>query len=199
MLVCPDVTFLLREHEEQLGTVTALSSPVEKEPVRLVAIGAIGPHKGSDVIYSLALDAKTRKLPLEFHVVGYTSIDADMKAVGVATTGRYFSLDECLDRIKEMRPTYALLLSIWPETYCYTLSIALALGLPPIVFDLGAQAERVRASGFGVILDPALALEPKALNDAILRLSVEAEWGKVRPVEFRSYGNFPTDYYELGE
>jgi GT2 family glycosyltransferase/glycosyltransferase involved in cell wall biosynthesis len=199
MVAFPDVMFLLREHEEQLDTVTALTSPVENEPVRLVAIGAIGPHKGGDVIYSLALDAKTRKLPLEFHVAGYTAIEADMKAVGVATTGRYFSLDECIERVKEIRPAYALLLSIVPETYCYTLSIALALGLPPIVFDLGAQAERVRASGFGVILDPALALEPKALNDAILRLSVEAEWGKVRPVEFRSYGNFPTDYYELGE
>ena len=77
------------------------------------------------------------------------------------------------------------------------MSLALALGLPPIVFDLGAQAERVRAAGFGVTLAPDMAFDPSGLNDAILKLSVADEWAKVKPVRFRSYDEFPGDYYDL--
>lgn len=60
--------------------------------------------------------------------------------------------------------------SIWPETYLYTLSLAFALRCPPVVFDLGAQAERVRAENFGVILPYALTADIPALNDSLLAL-----------------------------
>ncbi len=195
----PDVEFLVRAHEEELDAAPTLAPPEKGEPLRLVAIGAIGPHKGSDLIYSLALDARNRELPIEYHVVGYTAIDHEMESVGVRATGRYHSTEECIERIGAIRPSFALLPSIWPETYCYTLSVAMALGLPPIVFDLGAQAERVRAAGFGVILDPKLILDPRAINDKLLELSVADEWAKVKPVRFRKYHNFLAEYYEFDE
>ena len=44
------------------------------------------------------------------------------------------------------QPDLAFLPSIWPETWCFTLSEAWAAGLYAVVFDLGAQAERMRAS-----------------------------------------------------
>ena len=195
----PDVEFLVRAHEEELEGTPTLAPPEKGAPLRLVTIGAIGPHKGADLIYSLALDARTRELPMEYHVVGYTSIDTEMKAVGVTITGLYSSIDESVAHLQTLQPSYALLPSIWPETYCYTLSVALAIGLPPIVFDLGAQADRLRAEGFGVILDPKLVLDPKAINDMILGLSVADEWAKRKSVSFRHYEDFPAAYYELGE
>ncbi len=193
----PDIAFAVREHEEELDGVAALPPPDRDEPLRLVGLGAIGPHKGSNLIYSLALDAQNRKLPIEYHIVGYTAIDSDLKKIGVSISGRYFSTRECIEQMKVARPSFALLPSIWPETYCYTLSIALALGVPPIVFDLGAQADRARAAGFGVVLDSKLLCDPGAINDAILRLSVADEWAKARPVAFRRYDRFPYDYYDL--
>lgn len=195
--VFPDVKFLVREHEEELDGVQILTPPAKREPLRLVAVGAIGPHKGSDLIYALALDAKERDLPIEYHIVGYTSIDTDIKNVGVKITGSYNTISECFDRIMALGPSFAISLSIWPETYLYTLSIIMKMGLPPIVFDIGAQADRVRSAKFGVILDPQLAMDPKAINDLILGLSVADEWAKVRPINFRSYENFPLDYYDV--
>ena len=39
-----------------------------------------------------------------------------------------------------------------PETYSYTLDVALASGLPIVASDLGAVAERLRAAGRGTLL-----------------------------------------------
>ena len=44
-----------------------------------------------------------------------------------------------------------MFLPLWPETYSYTLSEAVASGFVPLVPDLGAPAERVRETGFGVV------------------------------------------------
>ena len=53
-------------------------------------IGAIGPHKGYDILKACAEDAAARDLPLEFVVVGYSSDDAGLFATGkIHVTGRY--------------------------------------------------------------------------------------------------------------
>jgi hypothetical protein len=59
--------------------------------------------------------------------------------------------------------------SIWPETYCYVLSAALRSGTQVAVFDLGAQAERVRAHDERHLCLPlTLADDPLALANALL-------------------------------
>jgi hypothetical protein len=45
----------------------------------------------------------------------------------------------------------ALFLHGWPETFSYTLTEAVENGLIPVVPNIGAPAERVRAAGFGVV------------------------------------------------
>ena len=60
--------------------------------------------------------------------------------------------------------------STWPETYCYTLSIALRSGLPVVVFDLGAQGRRVKdgAPAGSRTLPLALADQPENLLKELL-------------------------------
>lgn len=195
----PDIVFVVREHEEQLIVKKQLQLFQPFSPVRVSLIGAIGPHKGSDIIYSLALDAKTRSLPIKYSIAGYSPIPDKLREAGVCQSGRYNSDDQAVEALEYQTPHFALFPSIWPETYCYTLSISLALGLPPIVFNLGAQADRVKKAGFGVILDSSLALEPGALNDAILNLNVEEEWKKRRPICFHYYDSIIQDYYQITE
>ena len=48
----------------------------------------------------------------------------------------------------------------------YALSIVRAAGLFPVCFDLGAQAERVRAWGEGLVLP--LDATPAAINEAFI-------------------------------
>ena len=69
----------------------------------------------------------------------------------VTITGRYDEddLDELVD---VYRPSLSFFPNQWPETYSYTLSHALRFGLYPVVTDIGAPAERVRAAGFGAVI-----------------------------------------------
>lgn len=155
-------------HEES-AMIAPIHAPARAPATfQVVTIGAIGPHKGSRVIASLARDAKARELPLAYAIIGYSDIGGEMAAAGVGETGRYESPDEAFAHLVAAAPSAILLPSIWPETFCYTLSMALAFGCPPIVFDLGAQADRVRAAGVGLVLPCELIHDIRTLNDRIL-------------------------------
>jgi hypothetical protein len=56
----------------------------------VAVIGAIGVHKGFNVLKACAQDAKRRGLPLRFVVIGYTRDDAQFRALdNVVITGAY--------------------------------------------------------------------------------------------------------------
>ncbi|MEH3117815.1 MAG: glycosyltransferase [Methylorubrum populi] len=187
----------LRPHEETLSSVALAPRRRREGPLRVAVIGSIGAHKGYDIVHNLALDARLRQLPIVFTIVGHSAEPRAMEAAGVRETGLYRSDAAALAEIARLDPDLALLPSIWPETYCYTLSLALAAGVPPVVFDLGAQAERLRAIGGGHRLDIGLADEPQALNAALLALPVDALWAVRRPFRPTVYPRILEDYYGL--
>ena len=84
----------------------------------------------------------------------------------VEVTGRYEE-DEVLELLREQACHAFFLPSVWPETYCYTLSIAFHAGLPSLCFDIGAQAQRIRECG-GVVLPTKLWTDPAQINDHLL-------------------------------
>jgi FkbM family methyltransferase len=153
------------EDNSHLSKLTA--SPVRDNKVRIAVIGAIGPHKGSRVLLNCAKDALMRSLPIEFVVIGYTDIDQDLLQHSVAITGKYDE-HEVGDLLASHGVSVAFLPSVWPETFCYTLSIALAAGLPTCVFDLGAQAERLANSETSLILPLGLMKHPEQINDQLV-------------------------------
>jgi GT2 family glycosyltransferase len=158
--------------------------------VKVAIIGAIGRHKGYEVIRECARDAAERGLPLEFVVVGYTEDDAPLIAAGdVFVTGAYEE-DEIGRLIARESPDVALFASVWPETWCFALSHALGAGLPIVAFDIGAIAERLRASTAPCALLP---LEAGAadLNQALLALA-DAPLRSARS-EIRSSRGGPAD------
>lgn len=122
-----------------------------EDPGEITLFGAIGPHKGADRLLEIARRARLTHPGLSFRVIGYTSRDRELLAEGnVTITGSY--APEMLPVLAaEARGRLALFLHQWPETWSYTLSEALSFGFIPLVPDLGAPAERLRAAGFGVI------------------------------------------------
>ena len=132
---------VLRSHEEApLNDAPVPRPPRKPKLIDIFAIGAIGAHKGSRVLLNLAREAKARSLPIRHHIVAYSDLTSEMTGAGVTETGHYDSETEAIDRLTKIRPSCVFLPSIWPDTFCFTLSIAFALGIPPVVFDLGAQA-----------------------------------------------------------
>lgn len=135
--------------------------------LRVAIIGAIGPHKGSRVLQDCASDALSRKLALHFSVIGYTDLPALAQQENISVTGPYRE-EEVYQVLAEQAPHVIFLPSVWPETFSYTLSIAMATGLPTAVFDLGAQAERLQGYHKALTLPLALADDPAAINDRLL-------------------------------
>ncbi|OYV39280.1 MAG: hypothetical protein B7Z81_03545, partial [Acidocella sp. 20-61-6] len=147
------------------------SAPVTLKPPgngarRIMVIGGIGPSKGFDLLMECAHDAAARDLPLEFIVAGSSADDAALLATRrIFVTGGYQE-GEAQALIASFKPDLAFLPSIWPETWCFALSEAWKAGLYTLVFDLGAQAERMHATGRGATLP--LGLPAARINDVLL-------------------------------
>jgi len=135
---------------------------------RVAIIGAIGVEKGYDVILGCARDAAQRDLPLEFIIIGYTHDDDRLIDTGRAFVTYRFAGERAVEEITAQNADIAFIPSIWPETWCFALSDAWAAGLRAAVFDIGTQAERVRAIGKGWVLP--LALSTAGINNALIAL-----------------------------
>lgn len=123
--------------------------PALDEPLRVLVPGNVSWAKGSALIAAMAALDLGREV--EFHMLG--EVDQHLRAPrpGVILHGRY-DREEFAARVRSIRPHMAAVLSIWPETWCHTLTECWAAGLPVLTFDLGAQGERVAASGAGWVL-----------------------------------------------
>lgn len=167
-----DMPIEVRSHPENGPARSVTAVPFyDGEVLRVAVIGAIGLHKGSNVLYRAARDAKRRKLPIEYVVVGYTDRDAEFEKLGnVQITGVYSHdrLDEILAR---ERCHVAMIPSVWPETYSYTLSEALAAGFSVAVFPFGAPYDRLRefASKRMIVLPMTALDKPDQINSVLLK------------------------------
>jgi GT2 family glycosyltransferase/glycosyltransferase involved in cell wall biosynthesis len=150
--------------EDDLAPV-ALVPPRDRRR-RIAVVGGIGTAKGAEILLACALDANQRSLPLEFMIAGSSSDDETLLETGrVFITGAY-PPEEAERVIAGLRADLAFIPSIWPETWCFTLSEAWRAGLYTLAFDLGAQAERITATGRGAVLP--LGLPAARINDILL-------------------------------
>ncbi len=137
----------------------------------VVVLGAIGRRKGFDVLLRCARAARAQGLRLRFTLLGFSSDDRQLRAAGVQVSGRYPDV-EALERLQRLSPDLLWLPSVCPETFSYTLSIALRTGLPVCAFDLGAIGARLRRLGIGDgLVDLSLADQPQALNRCLASLA----------------------------
>jgi glycosyltransferase involved in cell wall biosynthesis len=168
----PGLPVEVRPHAAPHTTSQAPSLPAPRPHgrpvVRVAVIGAVGWHKGYRVLLDAARDARSRALPLEFVVIGYTPNDAALLATRKAfVTGGYGDA-EVPYLLRRESPDLAWLPSVWPETWCYALDHARSAGLPVVAFDLGAIAERLRLTGGGLLLP--LEMAPGRINDCLIQL-----------------------------
>ncbi|MGM1054033.1 MAG: glycosyltransferase [Pseudomonadota bacterium] len=119
--------------------------PEAGEPLRLVVPGNISPAKGGALIEALA-----KLLPpgeIEIHMLGRVSPELALPA-SVVCHGEY-ARDEFHLKLAEIKPHAGAVLSIWPETWCHTLTELWSAGVPVVGFDIGAVGERIRETGAG--------------------------------------------------
>ncbi len=126
-------------------------APPRRITNNIALLGAIGPHKGSALLLEIARLASITHPALRFHVIGFTDMDDTLLKLGnVSITGKYAPA-EFLPLLDKSHAGIALFLHGWPETFSYTLTEAVMQGMTPLVPDIGAPADRVRASFIGAV------------------------------------------------
>ncbi len=110
---------------------------------RVATIGMLTREKGFDTVVACASDAHARGLPLAFRILGPTAAPLPpLPPSRLAMTGE-FAESDLAALIAAERPDVLWFPAQWPETWTYTLSAALAAGVPIIASDLGAPVERL--------------------------------------------------------
>ncbi len=121
--------------------------------LRIALLGVLAPQKGAALAATVAELADPRRFA--FHLLGAPERPLPPPAAErIAVTGTYAEAD--LPRlIARARPDVLWFPAQWPETYSYTLSAALAAGLPIVAAAIGAFPERLAGRALTWLVDPA--------------------------------------------
>ncbi len=154
----PDLKLTLKPHIE-----------IKVQPVRIALIGTLVAHKGSRIVAATAKAARRTHLPLRFIIVGQTDRDEEFASFGNVEISGAYQEHEALDRLKAAKADLVWFASTWPETYSYTLSIALDAGLRCLSFDMGAIAVRITETHSGTVLPWSLSSTPYVLINHLMK------------------------------
>lgn len=111
--------------------------------LKVAVIGALSPIKGADILEETAVKAGHMKACIEFHLIGfgYRHLRTG-KRVPLTVHGRYDE-SQLHQMLTTIQPDLVWFPAQWPETYSYTLSACLKMGLPVVASNFGAFAERL--------------------------------------------------------
>ena len=148
---------------------TPVSSNTLLTKLKILVPGNISLSKGAELIKQIK--AQDKKNMFEFHVIG--TCDEALKEF-VVYHGRY-KRNEFTEIVDKIKPHLAAILSIWPETYCHTLTESWAAGLPVLGLAYGAVGERIEQHGAGWLAENDVKSCTSVLNQI---LSSSAELNK---------------------
>jgi len=134
--------------EPHLNVRQAPRPLVVKQHYVVGVLGAVGREKGADVLEKLAMMAHSQGARFSFKLIGYSY----RQLSAVETTGPY-KVENLMALIEQHEVDLILFPAQWPETYSYTLSHALASGLPIIAPNLGAFPERLSGRACATLFD----------------------------------------------
>lgn len=115
-------------------------------PLRVLVLGALSREKGADSLEEVAQSMGSEAI--EFHLLGY----AYRALEGQVHTHGPYQGSEVYALIEQIQPDIVWYPALWPETYSYTLSVALHCALPVVVPDIGAFPERVAGRDLSAVM-----------------------------------------------
>ena len=137
--------------------------------IRVGILGNLSPEKGLHVVAACARDARERGLPLTFRVLGSTTEPIPQAPDAPLTIYGQYVDSELPHLIAEEKPDVLLFAAQVPETYAYTLSVALSSGLPIVASALGAFPERLAGNPRGTTVP--WDAPPSKWNDALVAVA----------------------------
>jgi glycosyltransferase involved in cell wall biosynthesis len=152
--------FLLDQHRELFALPNLAGAVIEpavrariksgrdaRVPGQSIAYaGSVKRHKGAHLMAELA-----RRTGAALHIFGGGDEDLlrELRAIPNVTVHGYYRAGELPSLLRQHEVGLVVVPSIWPEAHCLVISEAWLAGAAVVAFDLGAQAERIRAHGGG--------------------------------------------------
>ena len=148
-----DINITVIEHgmnKEDFEDVKEIPERTEKKNIAF--LGGLNPSKGLDYMKYLIEKVNNDELPYNIHLFGQAiewEINMSKKNYIFHDT---YNRSEIAKLLKENNIDLVLLLAIWPETYCYTLTEAAIAEIPVLALSYGALEERIKEDGIGWLL-----------------------------------------------
>ena len=185
---------------------TGQTEPVEikgnrkqrKKKLRVAFIGGLDMSKGSRVVYDIVKKGSKDVQWYSFGTIGDEKLE-NLKQDNYVSLGTYNQKD--LPTLLKMHEIDVIgILSIWPETYSYTMSESIINGIPVIVSDVGALGERQRrlnagwTVGLDHIVDDFIGITNNILKDMQILEEMKA---RVCKIELKTLTQMNADYSTL--
>jgi GT2 family glycosyltransferase len=181
----PEHKFHLIEHGRDMDAYQWVSEPpTAGQPVRLVIFGALGPNKGITLVGEMLKMNGRDAVSIHVDILGDTNLPFDPDDFDSCDYHGGYERDQLPGLLASLRPSLALIPSIWPETFCHALTEAWAAGLPVLGSNLGAVGERIARLGGGWVLDPR---DPTAWMSKIGEIARSPEEYERRRTEIRAH------------
>lgn len=154
-----------------------LAHDIPGDQLRIVFPGNLNRAKGMDLILALRdLDKKDRIL--DIHLLGKITPEYRVFLDSGITFHGPYKREDFAKHMHRIRPHFVGLFSLWPETFCHTLTEAWASGVPVLATSFGALQERVQNAGAGLLLP---STDPAQVYDFLLEF--RKDWSKYEALQ----------------
>jgi len=137
--------------------------PSDKKPIKILCpANYLNIMKGANIIKQIKMEDKNNLL--EFHFLGNCRDDIENWGINHGV----FERDEFHMKVNEIKPSFIGIFSIWPETFCHTLTESWSCGIPVLGSNIGVINDRILENNGGWIID---INNPKAAYELILSIA----------------------------
>ena len=155
----------VRPHKYPKHYLRPIKNSKDSNVINIGIIGGINYAKGGDIANRLFYLINQKDSPsISLSIIGESGVN--YLDANFLITGRY-SRDNLVSTVEALGINIFLMPSIWPETYSYVADEMIAMDLPIVSFNVGAQAEKVALYNKGLVLD--LGITTSELLDQIQR------------------------------
>ncbi len=140
-----------------------------KGKLKILVLGNINDQKGAQIFKELIKSDKNVKY--EFHFLGDINPTINSIPNKYCTKWGKYNRGDLPRFIKKINPDIGVILSVWPETYCHTLTENWMFDIPVLGIATGAIKDRINQSQAGWLVD----LSENIVSDIQKKLSFLSE------------------------
>lgn len=150
-----EVSFITIPHgDDHVWKKIDAGEPSSGDRLRILVLGELSEHKGLELLRA-SLGALTEFA--EVFLVGCRERGELFKFHSHVHVVSHYEIDELPGHVAAINPHVGLLTSVWPETFSYTLSELMMLGIPVAATRVGSFVERIRHQESGYLYEPDVA------------------------------------------